>query len=85
MADILEKQRERIAKRAAQFEDRQLEIEFDADERRQIEADKKHWQRRLLALRDEMTREPERIRAAYEVKATRIEPLGIVYLWPRSG
>ncbi len=86
MADILEKQRERIAKRAAQFEDpRQLEIDFDADERRQIEADKKHWQRRLTALKDEMTREPERIRAAYEVKATRIEPLGIVYLWPRSG
>ena len=69
-----------------QFEHKQLEIEFEnADERRQIEADKRHWQRRLVSLRDELEREPERIRAAYEVKATRIEPLGIVYLWPMSG
>ena len=35
--------------------------------------------------RDELEREPERIRKAYEVKATRIEPLGVVYLWPVSG
>ena len=27
-------------------------------------------------------REPERIREFYEVKATRIEPVGLVYLWP---
>ncbi len=85
MADILEKQRERIEKRAAQVETKQLEIEFDAEERRQLETDKKHWQRRLVSLRDERKREPERIRGAYEVKATRIEPVGIVYLWPLSG
>ncbi len=29
--------------------------------------------------------EPERIRALYEVKAQRIEPVGLVYLWPVSG
>jgi len=85
MKGVLEQQRERIEKRAAQFETKQLELEFEADERRQIEADKKHWQRRLLQLRDELEREPERIRKAYEVKATRIEPLGVVYLWPVSG
>jgi SNF2 family DNA or RNA helicase len=85
MAGILQQQRERIEKRAAQFETKQLELEFDADERRQIEADKKHWQRRLAQLGEELQREPERIRAAYQVKATRIEPLGIVYLWPTSG
>jgi len=32
-----------------------------------------------------MRSEPKRIEAAYEVKATRIEPVGIVYLWPLSG
>ena len=85
MADILEKQRERIEKRAAQVETKQLVLEFGADERRQLEADKKHWQRRLASLREEVTREPERIQAAYVVKATRIEPVGIVYLWPLSG
>ena len=85
MAEILEKQRERIEKRAAQFENKQLEIEFDAEERRQVEADKRHWQRRIASLREEMRSEPKRIEAAYEVKATRIEPVGIVYLWPLSG
>ena len=86
MADILEQQRERIEKRAAQFETKQLELEFDADERRQLEADKKHWQRAARrSSRDELEREPERIRAAYEVKATRIEPVGLVYLWPVTG
>lgn len=85
MADILEKQRERIEKRAAQVESKQLVLEFDAEERRQLEADKRHWQRRLVGLRDELRREPERIRAAYEVKARRIEPTGIVYLWPLGG
>ena len=85
MADILEKQRERIERRAAQVETKQLVLEFGAEERRQLEADKKHWQRRLASLREEVTREPERIQAAYDVKATRIEPVGIVYLWPLSG
>jgi hypothetical protein len=29
--------------------------------------------------------EPARIQALYEVKATRIEPVGLVYLWPVTG
>ena len=29
--------------------------------------------------------EPERIRQIYEIKARRVEPVGIVYLWPQSG
>ena len=31
-----------------------------------------------------MQREPERVRSAYEVKARRVEPVGVVYLWPVS-
>ena len=29
-------------------------------------------------------REPERVRAFYEVQATRVEPVGLVYLWPET-
>jgi hypothetical protein len=29
--------------------------------------------------------EPARIRRAYEVRARRLEPIGLVYLWPVSG
>ena len=31
---------------------------------------------------DELEREPQRIREFYEVRARRIEPVGLVYLWP---
>jgi hypothetical protein len=31
-----------------------------------------------------MVTEPERIQQTYQVKAERIEPVGIVYLWPVS-
>jgi hypothetical protein len=29
--------------------------------------------------------EPQRIRASYDVHAHRLEPVGLVYLWPPSG
>ena len=32
----------------------------------------------------DLEREPQRIRDFYEVKATRVEPVGLVYLWPAS-
>jgi len=32
----------------------------------------------------ELAAEPERVRTSYFVKATRIEPVGLVYLWPLS-
>ena len=34
---------------------------------------------------DELNREPTRIRESYSVKARRIEPVGLIYLWPISG
>lgn len=52
------------------------------DERRQLEADKRYWRARLATLDQEIADEPERVRASYRVKARRIEPVGIVYLWP---
>jgi hypothetical protein len=54
-------------------------------EARQLELDRKHWQKRLGALQAEINEEPKRIADGYEVKASRIEPVGVVYLWPRTG
>ncbi len=34
---------------------------------------------------EELQTEPDRIRELYEVKARRIEPVGLVYLWPVTG
>lgn len=84
MAALLAGQRDRIEQTLARSA--QLALTFDdADERRQLEADRRHQHRRLGELEREQQTEPERIRAAYEVRATRVEPVGVVYLWPISG
>lgn len=85
MREILEAQRTRIARTAGEYERPQLSLGFDLEEQRQLEANQRHWSKRLAALEDEMAREPARIAALYAVKAVRIEPVGLVYLWPVSG
>ena len=85
MATILERQRERIIKTQHERENPKQLLLFSAEERRQIEADKRHWHKRLQMIEEEIVTEPEKIRASYDVKATRIEPVGLVYLWPVSG
>jgi len=83
MREILEQQHRRIE--ATRKGREQLKLPFDADERRQLEADRRHWDKRLEEIGQEFDREPKRIRGSYAVKATRIEPVGMVYLWPVSG
>ena len=55
------------------------------DELRQLEANKRYWAKRLAMIDAELETEPTRIRELYEVKAKRIEPVGLVYLWPVTG
>jgi hypothetical protein len=54
-------------------------------ERRQLASDQKHWQRRLETIETELASEPKRIEASYKVVTHRLEPAGLVYLWPISG
>jgi SNF2 family DNA or RNA helicase len=86
MRGILDAQRARIIQTAAK-RDKELRQPglFDQEEVKQIEADKRHWTRRLNELAKELETEPARIQASYEVKATRFEPAGLVYLWPVTG
>jgi hypothetical protein len=88
MAEILELQKKRVLETARKYDDPQLAFEFenfDTDERRQLESNKRHWEKRLSAIDRELRTEPERIKAVYEVKAQRIEPVGLIYLWPVTG
>jgi superfamily II DNA or RNA helicase len=85
MRTILEEQKKRVAETAAKYRDPQLWLDFNDDEQRQLEFNKKHWDKRLHAIDRELASEPERIRALYDVKARRIEPVGLVYLWPVTG
>ena len=86
MAAILEAQRARIQKRQEEIEDasRQGQLAFNPDEERQLAADRRYWVDRLAQIAKELEAEPDRIRKSYVVRATRVEPVGIVYLWPLS-
>ena len=80
MRTLLERQHTRIA--GAVRESRQMAIDFDAAERRQHEADRRAWDRRLKQIEEELESEPRRIAETWTVRAVRVDPVGIVYLWP---
>ena len=84
--EVLETQRDRVAAELEKHESQpeQLALEFSAEEKRQLQANMAAWRRRLAQFDAEMEREPERVRAFYEVQATRVEPVGLVYLWPET-
>ena len=63
---------------------RQLTLGFKQEETRQLEADVRHWQRRLAQFDRDLEGEPKRIRTFYAVRAQRVEPVGLVYLWPET-
>jgi superfamily II DNA or RNA helicase len=66
-------------------DDRQFTLLLDEAEARQRAADRRSWERAATRLDDELVREPERLRAANRIRATRLEPIGMVYLWPARG
>jgi len=84
MKKILESQQTRIVKCQEEFKAVQLSLPF-IEEQRQLDADRRHWEKRLKAIAVELISEPDRIEAAYKVKAVRVEPVGVIYLWPISG
>ena len=84
MIELLKNQRRRIAD-AVGSDERQLTLAFDQAELRQHEADRRAWKRRLDDIESELDSEPRRIADSYAVRAHRIDPLGLVYLWPRTG
>jgi hypothetical protein len=53
-------------------------------EMRQFEADRRSWDGKLLRLQQELDSEPAKVRRGYEVQARRLEPIGLVYLWPAT-
>lgn len=85
MREILETQKKRVAETATKYQDPQMTLDYAQEEKRQLEANRRYWDRRLSAIDQELETEPARIREIYRVKARRIEPVGLVYLWPATG
>jgi hypothetical protein len=86
---ILEQQKQRILEQQEKTKAIQLSLSlwegYPTEEKRQIEADRRYWEKRVLSLIEEIETEPQRIQEIYQVKAQRIDPVGLVYLYPVSG
>ena len=82
--EALVRQRKRVRQELSRHEEdqEQLTLGFDADERRQLEQNMKSWERRLTEFDEQLNTEPQRLVDFYAVKASRVEPVGLVYLWP---
>ena len=84
LEETLRRQRERIVEELDRHQGQyaQITLDFDDDERRQLQTNMRYWRTRLDQFDRDLKQEPGRIRAFYEVQATRVEPVGLVYLWP---
>ncbi|MCB9583641.1 MAG: hypothetical protein H6717_41795 [Polyangiaceae bacterium] len=82
---ILKAQRERIEKTIQ--ENRQQALQFsdtEREQREQFEQDRKHMEARLDRIAKEIETEPREIETLYQIEARRVEPVGLVYLWPTT-
>jgi hypothetical protein len=65
---------------------RQMSFDFvqdwSADQRRQFQDDRTHMERRLLEIDREIETEPTALAALYATRRARVEPVGLLYLWP---
>jgi hypothetical protein len=86
LRETLERQRDRVREELAKHDGtfQQLTFGFADEEKRQLESDMRSWRIRLEQFDRDLESEPQRIRAFYEVRAKRVEPVGLVYLWPET-
>ena len=93
LRDTLERHRDQVEAELARHERdyTQLLLDFQGpdarqlrEDTRQLDANMRHWRTRLDQFEQDLEREPARVREFYEVKVQRVEPVGLVYLWPES-
>jgi len=83
MKEILETQKKHIEKTISKHAHvDQLQLKLESDEFQQLLRNRKFWPERLSRIEEELSSEPARIKDLYEIQATRIEPVGLVYLYP---
>ena len=93
LRETLERHRDQINAELARHERdyTQLLLDFQGpdarqlrEDTRQLDANMRHWRRRLDLFEQDLVREPARVREFYEVRVQRVEPVGLVYLWPET-
>ena len=82
----LERQRGRVVEELDRYDRElpQLTLDFNPEERQQVETNIRGWRRRLEQFDKDLEVEPARVREFYEVRARRVEPVGLAYLWPET-
>ncbi len=85
---ILERQRQAIQQRVSATTQLPLfspdDLAVDKRQRKQLDDDLRHMDRRLREMAVELDREPPLVERGYHVTLHRLEPVGLVYLWPAS-
>ena len=84
MRTLLQDVRTRIEAKDRVPERDQLQLDFNPEEQRQMREERRHRQRRLTELDQELNHEPARIRDSYAMRASRLELVGLVTLWPAT-
>jgi hypothetical protein len=62
----------------------QLVLQYDKRELEQFRKEKESMDERLVSIEREIEREPAQIEALYKVALRRLEPVGLVFLWPET-
>jgi superfamily II DNA or RNA helicase len=84
MRRVLEVQKRRVLAELGRYDQSQLLLNIDL-EKRQLESNRRYWDKWLANVDCDLTREPDRVRQFYQVASFRIEPVGLAYLWPVTG
>ena len=81
---LLQRQQLAIDKAEARLRQADLFNIEDKDQKRQVDSDLKHLGRRRIDAAAELQSEPAAIEALYEVRMSRLEPVGLVVAWPEA-
>jgi superfamily II DNA or RNA helicase len=86
LTETLQNQRKRVFEQLEDYDRKAMQptLGFSTEERAQLDAHARAWRERLTQFEHDLDREPDRIRTFYDVRASRIEPVGLAYLWPAS-
>lgn len=84
LQELLVRQLARIERERTTDDPRQLTFNLPQKEELQRQADRRAWEHKIERLRSELAKEPDKVRESYEVRAQRLDPIGLVYLWPAS-
>lgn len=85
---LLQRQKRAIEKRTGVVAQMELfsvaQTEAEKEQQRQLRLDHDYMKARYLAIDTEMTTEPKAIEELYDVRMTRLSPVGLAVTWPES-